>query len=230
MNIEAAKRFFSPGLTPKEAAALQQHWREQVLRRDGHRAVRTICGVDVAYDPVRNLSFAAAVLVALPKQEVLEAATARSPVRFPYVPGLLGFREAPAVLEALERLSQTPDLLLVDGHGVAHPRRCGLASMLGLALDIPVIGCAKSLLVGEYQEPGPRAGDWSPLRIGNEIIGAVLRTRAEVRPVFVSVGHRVSLRFALRTTIAATDGPRIPLPIRLADRAAARAKAGDSWK
>ena len=160
MKIATAKRFFIPTPLLKEAAALQKQWRESVSTEDRHGRLRSVCGVDVAYDATRNLAFAAAVRLSWPKLEVLEEVTAASPVRFPYVPGLLGFREAPAVLEALALLKETPDLLLVDGHGRAHPRRCGLASMLGLALDMPALGCAKSLLVGEYQQPGRRRGCW----------------------------------------------------------------------
>lgn len=167
-------------------------------------------------------------MMRLPELDLIESNAASSPVLFPYIPGLLGFREAPAVLEALAGLKGRPGLLLVDGHGVAHPRRCGLASMLGLALDMPTIGCAKSLLVGTYQEPGPRPGDRVDLVAGDaggEVIGAVLRTRARVRPVFVSVGHRVSLSFAVKIVMAATRNLRLPLPIHFADRLAARAKA-----
>lgn len=204
--------------------ALQAHWRTRVLDRDRHGEIRRVGGVDVAYDGLLNLACAAAVLVELPDLAEVERRTACGPVRFPYIPGLLGFREAPAVLAALAKLKWRPDLLLVDGHGVAHPRRCGIASMLGLALDVPAVGCAKSLLVGRYEEPGPQAGDWTELRDGGEVIGAVLRTRARVKPVFVSVGHRVSLEFAIRIVMACTDGFRLPRPTRLADYAAGEEK------
>lgn len=224
MKIAAAKRYFVPAPSPKEAAALQKQWRDSVCTTDCHGRLRSVCGVDVAYDAARNLAFAAAVRVSWPKLEVLEEVMAASPVLFPYVPGLLGFREAPAVLEALALLKEAPDLLLVDGHGRAHPRRCGLASMLGLALDIPALGCAKSLLVGEYDQPGRARGSWTPLRHHGEIIGSVVRTKDGVAPVFVSVGHRVSLAFARRIVLASTAGRRLTLPIHCADRAAARAK------
>ncbi len=187
-----------------------------------------MCGVDVAYDSAGTTAFAAAVLMRLPELEVVENRTAASPVLFPYIPGLLGFREAPAILEALALLKTRPQLLMVDGHGIAHPRRCGVASMLGLALDIPSIGCAKSLLVGEYPEPGPAQGDRSALvdhsETVGETIGIVVRTRPGVRPIFVSVGHGVSLAFAVRTALAATQKFRLPLPTHLADRLAGRAK------
>lgn len=224
MKIATAKRFFVPTPSPKDAAALQKRWRESVSTADRHGRMGSVCGVDVAYDPARNLAFAAAVRVSWPGLDVLEEVAAASPVRFPYIPGLLGFREAPAVLEALALLKESPDLLLVDGHGRAHPRRCGLASMLGLALDVPALGCGKSLLVGEFDPPGAARGSWTPLRHKGEIIGSVLRTRDGVSPVFVSVGHRVSLAFARRVVLAAAVGRRLPLPIHRADRAAARAK------
>lgn len=229
MDVAAAKRYFTGPPSPKEAAALQAHWRARVSRRDSHGPIRRVCGVDVAYDPVRNLACAAAVVVELPGLADLELRTARTPVRFPYIPGLLGFREAPAVLAALARLSVRPDLLLVDGHGLAHPRRCGIACMLGLALNMRTIGCAKSVLVGVYDEPGQRPGEWTELRDeGNdaegEVLGAALRTRAGVRPVFVSIGHRVSLEFAVRTVMASTDGFRLPRPLRLADHLAEEEK------
>ncbi len=229
MNVESAKRFFLARLSPSEAAALQQRWRARVSSRDRHGRVRRVCGVDVAYDAARNLACAASVVVELPGLEEVERSTARLPVSFPYIPGLLGFREIPAVLAALERLAWRPDLLLVDGHGLAHPRRCGLASMLGLALGMPSIGCAKSVLVGSYQEPRQERGHWTRLaheaRGKKEVIGAALRTRAGVRPVFVSIGHRVSLPFAIRMVMACTDGFRLPRPIRLADRLAAQEKS-----
>ena len=227
MNVTAAKRYFAGPPSPKEAAALQAHWRARVSRRDSQGPIRRVCGVDVAYDPARNLACAAAVVVELPGLADVELCTARTPVRFPYIPGLLGFREAPAVLAALARLSARPDLLLVDGHGLAHPRRCGIACMLGLALGMRAIGCAKSVLVGVYDEPGQRPGEWTELRDDtndDEVLGAALRTRAGVRPVFVSIGHRVSLEFAIRMVMASTDGFRLPRPLRLADHAAAAEK------
>ncbi len=229
MDVSAARRYFTGPPSPQEAAALQAHWRARIRSRDTRGPIRRVCGVDVAYDPLRNLACAAAAVVELPGLVEVESSTAAVPVRFPYIPGLLGFREAPAVLEALKRLDSRPDLLLVDGHGLAHPRRCGIASMLGLALGMRTIGCAKSVLVGAYEEPGQRPGEWTELRDtsknGNgEVLGVALRTRSGVRPVFVSVGHRVSLEFAVRMVMALTDGFRLPRPLRLADRLAGEEK------
>jgi deoxyribonuclease V len=146
------------------------------------------------------------------------------PLRLPYVPGLLSFREDPAVLAALRRLRATPDVLLYDGHGLAHPRRFGVACHIGLIVDRPAIGCAKSRLVGMHREPGWRRGSAAPLLDGGEVIGSVLRTRDGVRPVFVSVGHRIDLRTARRIVLACALRHRLPEPTRLADQLVGAAK------
>ena len=154
--------------------------------------------------------------------ELVETAAATQETRFPYIPGLLSFREAPACLEAVERLKTQPDVFMVDGQGVAHPRRFGLASHLGLFLDKPTIGCAKSRLVGEFDEPGSEKGAWSPLCDGEEVIGAAVRTRSRVKPVFASVGHKCRLEDAIRITLACATRYRIPEPTRLAHQAVSR--------
>ena len=154
--------------------------------------------------------------------EHVETVTAEQEVRFPYIPGLLSFREAPVCLEAVEKLSRQPDLFMIDGQGVAHPRRLGIASHLGLFFDKPTIGCAKSRLIGKYGEPGSEKGAWSPLRDGEEVIGAVVRTRNRVKPVFVSVGNKCTLEDAIRITLACTTRYRIPEPTRLAHQAVSR--------
>jgi len=154
--------------------------------------------------------------------EPVETATAQQETRFPYVPGLLSFREAPVCLEAVAKLGQQPDLFMIDGQGVAHPRRLGLASHLGLFFDRPTIGCAKSRLIGKFEEPSAEKGAWSPLRDGEETIGAVVRTRSRVKPVFVSVGHKCTLEDAIRITLACTTRYRIPEPTRLAHQAESR--------
>jgi deoxyribonuclease V len=173
--------------------------------------------------------------------EEIERVTAESTLAFPYVPGLLSFREIPALAAAFKRLHVAPDLIFCDGQGYAHPRRMGLACHLGVVLDRPTIGCAKSRLIGSYREPGVRAGSWSPLRAPiqsgedppaksrskSEIVGAVLRTADAVRPIFVSQGHRVSLRTAIRMVLAVCDGRRIPRPTRDADHLAGEAKRAE---
>jgi len=160
--------------------------------------------------------------MAWPGLEIVERSVTRVPTTFPYVPGLLSFRELPAVLAAFGKLAQIPDLLLCDGQGIAHPRRLGIASHLGLWLDLPAIGVGKSKLVGSYHEPGPTKGDSSPLLDDDEIIGAVLRSRDRVRPLFVSPGHRVSIATATHWALATTTRYRLPEPVRAADRLASR--------
>jgi deoxyribonuclease V len=154
--------------------------------------------------------------VAAESFEVIERAGLEAPARFPYVPGLLSFREAPALLEAFDRLRARPDVVLCDGQGIAHPRRLGIASHLGLCLDLPTVGCAKSLLCGKYEEPGLNRGDRSPLVDRGEVIGAVLRTRARVAPLFVSPGHRCDLESAVGLVLATTGKLRLPIPTRMA--------------
>jgi deoxyribonuclease V len=163
---------------------------------------------------------AAAVLLSFPDLTPLGDSLVEEPVRYPYIPGLLSFREAPAVIAALEGLSEPPDLIMVDGQGRAHPRRFGIACHLGLLLDRPALGCAKSRLIGDYDEPPPEPGAWTPLTHHGEVIGAVVRTRAGVKPLFVSVGHRVSLETAVALVLACARGLRLPEPTRLADQLA----------
>ncbi|MCW5851852.1 MAG: deoxyribonuclease V [Anaerolineae bacterium] len=180
---------------------------------------QVVVGVDMAGGLYGADVRAAAVALSWPSLEGLAVAIVEQPPTFPYVPGLLALREAPAVLAALQQLKLTPDLLMVDGQGIAHPRRCGIATYLGVTLNLPTIGVAKSRLVGIHAEPGPQVGDWTPLLDGAEVIGAVLRTRLRANPLYISVGHRVDLRTALRFVLAALRGYRLPEPTRQADRA-----------
>lgn len=177
-------------------------------------APKRIAGVDVS---VRNgIAQAAVVVVDSETMEALDGATWREPVRFPYISGLLSFREIPTLLQAVERLSILPDLIVCDGQGIAHPRRLGLASHLGVLLDLPTVGAAKSRLVGTAEEPLQEPGAWSPLRHRDEVIGAVLRTRVGVKPLYVSPGHRTSLDDAIAVTLACVRRYRLPEPTRLA--------------
>jgi len=197
---------------------LQEQWRRRIRRERDFDAVETVAGVDIS---VRGSTAVAAVCVlSWPDLEPVETATAVEPVRFPYVPGLLGFREVPSILTAFEKLETLPDLLVVDGHGLAHPRRFGVACHLGLELDLPSIGCGKSRLVGEHREPGRRRGARTRLLHEGEVLGAVLRTRDDVSPVFVSIGHRIDLESAVAYVKASTRGFRLPEPIRVAHRTA----------
>ncbi len=204
-------------LSVAEARAVQLDLAARVERVDRLGVVRTVAGVDVAYgrgNPLR----AAAVVLAFDSLKTLGAAAVTMEARFPYVPGYLSFREIPAVLAVLDRLAVRPDILLCDGQGIAHPRRFGLASHLGVVTGLPTIGVAKSRLVGEHGEPGGARGDWAPLMDQGEIIGAVLRTRVGVKPVYVSIGHRVGLKTAIRFVLACTTRFRLPETTRAADR------------
>lgn len=184
-------------------------------------AVRVVAGVDVSYDDEAGEAYAAVVAYRYPTLEPLAQAAVIRPVTFPYVPGLLSFREAPVALDALAELAVRPDLLLCDGHGIAHPRRFGLACHLGALTGLPSVGCAKSWLLGAYEEPGRVVGDRSPLRDGAEAIGAAVRTRPASRPLFVSPGYRVTLEQAVEVTLRCLRGGRLPEPARAADRLAA---------
>jgi deoxyribonuclease V len=175
-----------------------------------------VAGADVSYDRGSPVLFAAVVVLDPTSLEVIESAGVEGRARFPYVPGYLSFREIPPLLEAFARLSAPPDLVVCDGQGRAHPRRFGLASHLGVLLDLPTIGCAKSRLVGEHREPGPRRGASTRLRHEGEVIGTVLRTQDGVKPVYVSVGHRVTLDAARRQILALAPRHRLPEPVRAA--------------
>jgi len=206
-------------VSPEEAVLIQQQLRARVIRTGPMpEPGAIIVGVDVGFRG--DVARAAAVAVRFPNLTPLSQAVAEVPVTFPYIPGLLAFREAPAILAALDRLGLEPHLLMVDGHGISHPRRMGIATHLGVYLDLPSIGCAKSKLWGRYEMPPDEPGAWTPLRDGEEVIGAVLRTQAGTSPVFVSIGHRISLENAIATVMACVRGHRLPEPTSLAHLAA----------
>jgi deoxyribonuclease V len=211
------------GLSLQEAEESQKRLAARVRECPLEQDVRLVGGVDCGYSRLGAQGAAAVVVWDLRSGAVAEAQAILWRADFPYVPGLLGFREAPAVLQALGRLRAKPQVLLCDGHGIAHPRRCGLASQVGVLAGLPAIGCAKSRLCGRYAEPGRSRGSSSPLIDRGQIIGAVLRTRTDVRPVFVSVGHLVDLPAALRIVLDCTPRYRLPEPLRLAHREAAKA-------
>lgn len=202
-------------LSPREAFKIQERLRNYVmiepLSEDG---LRWVGGVDASYS--KDRIYAAIVVMEYGTGELVERATAEFALTYPYIPGLLSFREAPAYLAALEKLSQLPDLLIVDGHGSAHPRGFGLACHLGVLLDLPTIGCAKSPLVGEYSSLAEPVGSTSDVVEKGQILGMAVRTRAGVKPVFVSVGHRVDLASAVRLVLACTRGYKLPEPTRQA--------------
>jgi len=207
------------GVSVAEGRDIQRRLALLVTADGGPARVDYVAGVDTSVDRIAGTARAVVVVLDYPGLEPVETSVAEGPVLFPYVPGLLSFREAPLTLAACEKLTVTPDLVLVDGQGLAHPRRFGLACHLGLLLDVPTIGCAKSRLTGTYTEPGEAAGSWSPLEDRGEIIGAAVRTRRGVKPVFVSVGHRVGLENAIRWVLDCGRGYRLPEPCRQAHRA-----------
>jgi deoxyribonuclease V len=206
--------------TPKEAVALQRVLAPRIVRTRRCAEPRTVAGADTSIRAGRV--HAVVCVFSFPALEWLETGSSVRPVEFPYVPGLLTFRELPALREAYGKLAREPDVILMDGQGLAHPRRIGIASHLGLALDRPTVGCAKTLLVGEHRPPGPRRGSRTRLVHRGEVVGACLRTQNGVKPVYVSIGHRVDLPFALRIVLRCARRYRLPEPIRAADQAAGR--------
>lgn len=202
-------------LTPAEARQLQLELASQVDSTTPIGPYELVAAVDGSYNRRETWACAAIVVTRMPDCSVVEKAGVQVPLTFPYVPGLLSFREAPGLIEAFEKLRVRPDVVLVDGQGIAHPRRMGIASHLGLLLGLPTVGCAKSRLCGEYEGPGPDRGDWSPLTDGDEVIGSVLRTRARVKPLFVSPGHLCDQASARSVVLATTDRYRLPTPARL---------------
>lgn len=209
-------------VTPQEAARIQAELRPLVRAEDDFGEIRLVAGADLSFHKAEGLCRAAMVVMSFPDLVVVEEASVQEEVTFPYVPGLLAFREAPAIIHAFEKLRNKPDLLILDGHGYAHPRRFGVTCHLGLVLNVPAIGCAKSRLIGACEEPGAEAGSHSPLTHEGEVIGVTLRTRAGAKPVFVSVGHRICLQSAISFTMACVRGYRLPEPTRLAHQSAGK--------
>lgn len=204
-------------LTPKEAVALQRELASRIILRDEiAEPLRLVAGVDVSCSRFAPEVYAAVVLFDLVEDIVIEIATAASAEAFPYVPGLLSFRELPVVLAAFRKLVGVPDIVLVDGQGIAHPRRLGIASHLGLWLDLPTIGCAKSRLCGEHAQPGARRGEWASLYDSAGEIGRVVRTRDKIKPLFISPGHKVSFDRAAQIVLECGRGYRLPEPTRQA--------------
>nr|MBC7245548.1 deoxyribonuclease V [Chloroflexota bacterium] len=205
-------------LSPAEAIAVQQNLRTKVVTGNEVGPVHTVAGVDISTTGER--AHAAIVVLTFPDLQPLEAAEADLPLTFPYIPGLLAFREAPAILTAIERLQNEPDLFLVDGQGLAHPRRMGIACHIGVVIDKPSIGCAKSLLCGHHGMVGPKVGDYSEIKDQDQVIGVALRTKEGVSPVYISIGHKVDLPTAIEYVLRCGGGYRIPEPIRWAHRVA----------
>lgn len=208
--------------TPAQAIELQRALAGHVVQVDDFGSVRRVAGVDVGFPGGGERARAAVAVLSFPDLRPVEQAVAELQVAFPYIPGLLSFRELPSVLAALARLAELPDVLLVDGQGLAHPRRFGIACHLGVLTGLPCIGVAKTRLVGEHEPVPDRRGAWVPLHHRGEEIGAVLRSRAGVQPIYVSVGHRVSLERAVAWTMACTGRYRLPQTTRAAHAVASR--------
>ena len=204
-------------LAPDEAVALQKRLSTRISNKSLKRAdeISLVGGVDAAYCEDRVQ--AAVVLFNLTTRKTIESVRVSKQVAFPYVPGLLSFRETPAILDALEKLQRLPDVLMVDGQGIAHPRRFGIACHVGLLTSLPAIGCAKTRLVGNYTEPNNEKGSMSLMSDGKDTIGAVLRTRTGVKPVYVSTGHLISLENSVTVVLNACQRYRLPEPLRLAN-------------
>jgi len=208
-------------LSPTEAIALQRELASDVECVDRlPEKITRVAGVDVGFEDGGRIARAAVAILSFPDLAPMERSIARLDTAFPYIPGLLSFRELPAVLEALAHLSEPPDVILCDGQGRAHPRRFGIACHLGLLLDLPTLGVGKTRLIGEHEEPGPERGDWTALLDKGEIIGATLRTRPGVKPLYISGGHRVGLESAVRLTLACLTRYRLPETTRAAHRLA----------
>ena len=216
MNIASLDWSFSP----EQAIALQQDLRSQVILTDQLGEVRYVAGVDVGFEAAGTITRAAVAVLNLDDLQVSDRAISRRPTTFPYIPGLLSFREIPAVVDALQKLTVRPDLILCDGQGTAHPRRFGIACHLGLIIDLPTIGVAKSLLVGKHADLADEKGSYQPLIHKNETIGVALRTRVGTKPVYISPGHRISLDTAIAYVMCCTTKYRLPETTRHAHKLA----------
>ncbi|MDI6856597.1 MAG: endonuclease V [Candidatus Thermoplasmatota archaeon] len=207
-------------LSPGEASKLQERLSQKLVLALKIKEPKFVCGVDVAFDT--NKAYAVCCLFSVPELKLIEEATAIMSINYPYLPGLFAFREGPALLQAIKKLKEVrprtePDLILFDGHGIAHPRRFGIASHLGYLLNKPTIGCAKTRLVGEYDEPGTKRGSWTPLVFEKAVVGAVVRTKDRVKPVFLSPGNLIDIETAVKIVLLLTRGYRIPEPLRIAN-------------
>jgi deoxyribonuclease V len=214
-------------VTPKEAVDIQISLYARICLNNKFKKVDKIAGADIAFDPLSQKGFAGVILYQFPDLKVIERTQAILKLSFPYVPGLLAFREAPVLLEAFRFLRHEPDIIFFDGQGIAHPRGMGIASHLGVVLNKPTIGCAKSVLVGKYSEPSQEVGAYSSLIYKENKVGVALRTRKNVRPIFVSPGHKIDLEKSIELVLACCDGYRIPKPTREADHFVAQIKEAE---
>jgi deoxyribonuclease V len=203
----------------EEAIKIQENLRNRIILEKTFSEVRTIGGGDVAYSEDRNFLFAAIVVLSFPKMETIDSATAQGEIHFPYIPGLFSFREGPILIKAFKKLKLKPDVMIFEGQGIAHPRGIGLASHMGLWLDLPSIGCAKTPLLNDFACPGPSKGSFELIRKEGKEVGAVLRTKDKVKPLFISPGHRIDLPTSIQLILDTCQGYRTPEPLRKAHQA-----------
>jgi len=203
-------------LSYDEAIKMQQDLSTRVILEPFKSELKLVAGADVSYSKNSDLFFAGIIVLEIPTMTVVEESTAYDRVDFPYIPGLLSFRESPVLIKAFEKLKVIPDVVVLDGQGIAHPRGLGIASHIGLLLDMPTIGCAKNILVGHYEEPGIEAGDHNPIIFKGKNVGAVVRTKRKVSPVFVSPGHKMDIPSATEIILKTCRGYRLPEPTRQA--------------
>lgn len=208
-------------LSPSEAIELQKQLAYEVIENDDFDSpIKTVAGIDLGYEAKTDTCRAVVVVLSFPELQLIEKAEVVLPIQFPYVPGLLSFRETPAAIKALEKLQNTPDLILCDGQGIAHPRRFGIACHIGLIANVPTIGVAKSILVGKFENLGETRGSTASLIYKNQEIGVALRTKDRVQPVYVSLGHKISLTTAVKYVLQCAPKYRLPETTRLADQLA----------
>lgn len=200
----------------KEAVQIQRRLQKELVIKKPVRRFRLAAGTDVSYDKKSDKFYAGVIIFNLADMQRVEQATAIGKVRFPYIPGLLSFREAPILLKAFSKIKRKPDVIIVDGQGIAHPRGVGLASHLGLILDVPSVGCAKSRLIGEHEPVGKKAGSQAYIKINGKVVGTVLRTRTNIKPVYVSPGHKIDLASAVAVVLKCCHGYKLPEPTRQA--------------
>jgi len=199
-------------VNPREAIQLQKELKKKISLKKSFSKIKKVAGADVSY--YKNKMIAGVIVFEFPNLKAIEKQSFISPINFPYIPGLLTFREGPSILAAFKKIKNEPDIILFDGQGIAHPRRMGIATHLGLFLGRPTIGCAKSRLSGKYTSVGEEKGNYALLKEGEEVLGAVLRTRREVKPIFVSPGHKIDLPNSIEIVLKCIVKYRLPLPVR----------------
>lgn len=225
-----AKSLHAWNLSPTEAVALQKQLRDRIVLRPLPADVRIVAGADISYDKYSDVIHAGFVLVRLPDLAVVETAGVTTRMRFPYIPGLLSFRETPPLLEAWERVRIRPDVVMFDGQGLAHPRRFGIACHVGLLVELPTVGCAKTRLTGTFEPPDEAAGSSSPLVDRGETVGAVVRTKNRVQPIYVSPGHLADVESSVDLALRCVSKYRVPEPTRLAHLFVNALRRGEEWK